>query len=199
MNELANHWGPSLQALSYWIAYKQQYYRHHLLTEGAVVGELTQLISANIDSSLKLECESLYKQFDANFPDSKQCDLVIGKKTTRNSTKIKKRYPKLNSDEILEAIEVKRYEGDFKRISKDFEKIYDLRKANPKAQLFTLVVGQKQLPIEIFTDSYNVRKSNIYSGSMSFKAIPRLGKKAYATKKKSDLGIYSVLIEIDPA
>lgn len=198
MKDVPKHWNSVLQALTYWIAYKQQYYRHHLLTEGAIVGELTQLIWSNIDSSMKLECESLYKQFDTSIPDSKLCDLVIGKGTIRNTTKISGKYPKLNSEEILEAIEVKRYEGSFERITADFEKIYELRKGNPQARLFTVIVGQKELPYRVFTDSYNVKKSNVYNGPLKFEAKPRLGKKAYSTKKHNDLGVYSVLIEVDP-
>ena len=61
---------------------------------------------------------------------------------------------------------------------------------------YLVVIGQKKLPVKIFKDTHNVKRKNIYTGDRYFKAIPRIGKKAYPSKKESISGAYAALIEI---
>lgn len=192
MNELAKHWGPSLQALAYWVAYKQQYYANSLLPEGAIVAELTQLLSSNIDSGLRVECEKMYKEIDYTIKDGGRADIIIGAKGKLKD----KKGSKISKDELHEVIEVKRYEGSFNRLVNDMEKLSVLNINGTDVRKYLVVIGQKKLPEKIFKDTHNVIRKNIYTGDGSFKAIPRIGKKAYPTKKESTSGAYAALIEI---
>jgi hypothetical protein len=192
MNDLPNHWAPALQALAYWIAYKQQYYSNSLLPEGAIVAELTQLLSSNIENGLRVECEKMYKELDDTILDGGRADIIIGKKGKLKD----KKGSKITKDDIREVVEVKRYEGSFDRLVKDMEKLNALNITWVDVRKYLVVVGQKKLPEKIFTVKYNVKRNNIYTGNGTFKAIPRIGKKAYPTKKKSTSGAYAALIEI---
>lgn len=192
MNELANHWGPSLQALAYWIAYKQQYYANSLLPEGAIVAELTQLLSSNIDNSMRVECEKMYKEIDNTITHGERVDIIIGTKGTLAD----KKGSKISKENIHEVIEVKRYEGAYKRMIKDMEKLSALNIEGTDGRKYLVVVGQKKLPDKIFNNTQNVKRTNIYQGDKQLQAVPRLGKKAYPTKKESTSGAYAALIEI---
>src|SRR4030042_2856517 len=192
MNQIPNHWAPALQALAYWIAYKQQYYSNSLLPEGAIVAELTQLLSSNIDNTLRVECEKMYKEIDSTIEDGGRADIIIGAKGNLKD----KKGSKISKETIHEVIEVKRYEGSFNRLVKDMEKLSALNIDGNEGRKYLVVVGQKKLPGKIFNDKHNVKRKNIYRGEGDFQAIPRMGKKAYPTKKESTSGAYAALIEI---
>lgn len=191
---IPKYWNEILQGLSYWIAYKKQYFKDHLLTEGAIVAELTQLLSAKIESNMRIECERMYKEINPQIIDQSRVDILIGKKTNDKykNGKIKKLMP----NELLEIIEVKRYEGDWKKVEVDFEKLFKLKKNLPNTRLFQIVVGQEKLPDKIFNSKHNLMRRSIYNGNVELKTLPRLSKKAFSTKKESEKGVYSILIEI---
>ena len=102
----------------------------------------------------------------------------------------------LKSKDITEDIEVKRYEPGFDLIICDMEKLHRLKKHSPDIRRFLVVVSQRSLPTEIFTSAHQIRKTNLYSGTQAIIAKARLGKKAYATKSKSEYGAFAALIEI---
>lgn len=190
MKQVPQYWSPVLQALAHWIAYKKQYYHGHLLSEGAIVAELTQLLSAKIDTNFKIQCERMYKDFVRSLNDQTRVDIVIGDKlkvTTKGKLKV---------DGLTDIIEVKRYEGQFSKIEDDFEKLAVLKDACSEARLFQVIVGQHILPDKLFTDNHNVKTGNVYKRDKPIEARPRMGKRAYNTKKDSKYGVFAVLIEI---
>lgn len=192
MADLSNHWASALQALVYWVAYKQQYYSNSLLPEGAIVAELTQLLSSSVDNSIRVECERMYKDIDSTIEDGGRADIIIGAKGKLKD----KKGSKVSKDDIHEVIEVKRYEGSFNRLIKDMEKLSVLEIKGTAVKKYLVVIGQKKLPEKIFKNTHNVIRKNIYTGEGCFEAIPRIGKKAYPTKRKSISGAYAALIEI---
>ena len=196
MNELPKHWHSTLQGLSYWIAYKRQYFSRHLLPEGAIVAELTQLLSANIETGMKIECERMYKSFGYKEFGQGRMDIAIGKITDTEKAKAKKGKRRSTIDELHEMVEVKRYEGDKKKLFKDMEKLALVSDENNEVRKFLVVVGQNKLPDLFFTDKHKVRTGNVYDGENEVEAHPRSGKKAYSTKKDGVKGTFSVIIEI---
>ena len=48
---------PVLQGLAYWIGYKKELYRHHLLNEGGIIVEITLLINEFKSDGEIVKCE----------------------------------------------------------------------------------------------------------------------------------------------
>lgn len=192
-NKPPQYWERVLQALVYWIAYKNQHFSKHLLTEGAIIGELTQQLSAKTDAKQDIECEVMYKHFIDSKNDTTRTDIIIGNKPLRLPTNKKSN---INTQNVTDIVEVKRYEHNIKNIYKDLEKLAELKETSNKLRLFLIVIGQKKLPEELFTKYHNVRRKNIYNGTTKLKAHPRMGKKAYGSKRKSENGVFAVLIEV---
>ena len=188
MKDVPKHWEKVLQAAAHWIAYKKQYFDGHLLLEGAIVAELTQLLSAKLDKSMQLKCEMHYKNILGAGKGSKRADLVVGKK---------------ESDEFIihEVIEVKRFEinkkkGNLNEIKKDFEKLSQVTDLNPRPRLFQLIVGQHSLPDVYFNKKKeSMKRKNVYQGNKPINAIPRLSRRAV---NRSGLGGFCLLIEVNP-
>ncbi len=201
-NTIPKYWNSTLQALCYWIAYRKEYFYGNLMPEGAIVAELTQLLSTNCDSSLRIECERMYKDFGSNDDSNARMDICIGKRVISSvlDSKMKKaqHHQKfLEKDDLFEAIEVKRYEGDIKRLYEDMEKLGKFKVAEQQPiRRFLVVAGQRELPTEFFNKKHNLIRKNIYKGDAKIVAIPRISKKAYSTKKDSSKGVFAVLIEI---
>ena len=66
-----------LQGITFWLGYKRQYYRGYHLTEGAIVGELTQLLYSNIENNKKVICEKMYKEIIEEWDGLHRLDLLI--------------------------------------------------------------------------------------------------------------------------
>ena len=185
MNNPPKHWSATLQAMAHWVAYKKQYFNGHLLLEGAIIAELTQLLSAKLDFPLRLKCEMMYREIFDQITDQTRTDLVIGK--NENDKFI-----------IKEVIEVKRYEvnkkvDNFDKIQEDMEKLYLLSKIANCPRLFLVVIGQHKLPSKLFGELKGMKRSNVYEGQLPFEAKPIMSRKAI---NKSDHGAFGLLIEI---
>jgi hypothetical protein len=176
-----------LQALTHWISYKREYFRNHLLPEGALVAELTQLLSAKVPSEYRVYCETLYNEIDESILENIRADITV--------------YEVVGDFlELRDVIEVKRYESkvDFDKVLKDSKKLSILKAGNPDVRLLQIVAGQKKAPREFLTEAHNAQKKIIFSDNNDFFVKARLSKKAYGTKKSSDSGAFAVLLEVQP-
>lgn len=196
MKDIGNHWGKVLQAVAHWIAYKKQYFDGHLLVEGAIVGELSQLLSAKLKNGLALKLEMHYSDIDSAITDGSRCDIAIGKFVK-------------GIFQVEEVVEVKRFEVDKKAnniggIEEDFIKLNRLNNTNPRPRLIQVVVGQRTLPKEYFgngkkdsqKNSNGMKTGNVSKNkSNAIVARPRMSRKALNTK---GFGGYALLIEVNP-
>ncbi len=184
--DIAPYWGPVLQGVSHWIAYKKQYFDGHLLLEGAIIAEVTQLLSSKLDNSLRLNCEIMYKDIFEQLSSQKRCDLVIYQKGEDYSC-------------VKEVVEVKRFEiskknENLKEIQKDMEKLSQLLHMSPQVSLYIAVFGQHKLPSEYFGPKGGLRRTNLYKGKLPLVATPIMSRRAI---NRSSYGGFGVLIEIE--
>lgn len=199
--DIPRYWQKVLQALAYWIAYKKEYFHDHLLSEGAIVAELTQLLSANTDSNQRVECERMYKHFCTSISENIRADIVVGVKPEKTQKEKEEKKRKLISlTELTEVIEVKRYETDFKGIEKDFEKLDKLKilkTAKPSLRLFQVIVDQNSRPQKLMNENCRLFTRNIYTGHNGLDVRSRLSKRAYSTlNTKAGRGVHVVLLEL---
>lgn len=196
MKDVPKYWEKVLQAVVHWIAYKKQYFDGHLLIEGAIVGELSQLLSAKLENGLKLNLEMQYSKVDTKITDSTRCDIAIGRYIGDNFI------PE-------EVVEVKRFEIDknnnnLNAIEDDYKKLNRLTSMKSKPRLFQLIVGQRSLPHHYFGNtkskdskrSVGMKTSNVSMDRMSgIIAKPRMSRQAMNRK---GFGAFGILIEINP-
>lgn len=190
MQDIPRYYEPVLQALTHWIAYKREYFYEHLLPEGAIVAELTQLLSAKLPSGFQVKCETLYKDMDPTVEKLIRADITISECVD-------------GCLELRDVIEVKRYDSaaDFDKVIKDADKLSILREALPHVSLLQVVAGQRRAPDKLVTDAHNVVRNNIYpklKGIERLDVRARICKKAYGTKRPSASGAFAVLLEVSP-
>jgi hypothetical protein len=179
---LTNWTEPLLQGLAYWIGYKKQLYPHSPLSEGAIIGESTNLIYSHLENGQKLHCEYSYSKI-LDFDTEDRADLVI----TEN-------------DELSVVIEVKRLEAGRTRIIRDFEKLFGIRYPDKKVRCFVLLVCQQKLPKE-FVNNKGVAKTGVLtfeslSGNIDVKVL-RTCKSTFSFKENAiSKANYVCLIEV---
>jgi len=126
-----------MQGICYWMGHRRAYYRHHDLVEGAIVGELANLIHANIGLDDQLSCEvpykSLIKDFVPGAPYSERLDLLIKEKSA-------------SGEEKLTAIEVKRGKAAPSLVLEDIMSLSILKDIRPDISTFVLIVCENKLP-----------------------------------------------------
>jgi len=70
----------ALQGLAFWIGHGRSLYRDHSLSEGAITGELCNLIFANRPADWRIACEVQYKELAPDhFRGQHRADLVVYK------------------------------------------------------------------------------------------------------------------------
>lgn len=188
---IPEYFTPVLQGIAHWVNYKAQYYRGHLLSEGALVGELTQLFAASITRPLQVRCELLYKSHGARSLGQKRMDLAIGEPTLTQGGEIRA------TDLVV--IEVKRFNpATWTKIEEDFHKLVEIKKAVPSCRAFQVVIGQTDRPSLLFNKNHEMLRRAIFRAG-SFYALPRMSKKSFHTKRNSERGAYAALLEVLPA
>ena len=155
LKEISHYWQRVLQGTAHWVSYKKQYYAGNLLTEGAIVAEIAQLIATFLPDNEKFECEKMYQELDVFIEDQTRIDIVIGKWKKVDGKKV------LINNHIHSAIELKRYENNWDFIQNDFEKLWRLKRKLKNIRLFVVLVGQGKLPKKLFSDSFNIKRNNI--------------------------------------
>ena len=171
---------PTLQGIVFWLGYKKQYYSGYHLTEGAIIGEITQLIASNLDKSEKLKCEVLYNEIIEELSDSIRIDLSI--------------YDRVEG-KCLYALEIKRYEAGINLIEKDLQRLYELKNHNDDIRCFLIVVSQNDYPEIFVTEEGNSKKYNI-AGEYGFDAYIRRTCKASSSFKVKDSANFASIIEV---
>jgi len=187
---LPNWVDPSLQGLAFWLGYKTNLYPHYPLTEGAIVGELASLISAHLDSGMKLECEAMYKDLHSKNMGNLRADLII----RQNS-----------SDPHV--IEVKRYTASDKLIQKDIKRLGELKESFPCTRCFLIITSQSEKPAKYLTEKTNAVRSNVWK-EKTFKSTSEIPKNLCAkvrrvckasssfNLKTSSAAHYAIIIEV---
>ena len=126
---------PVMQALAYWIGYKKELYRHHLLNEGAIVAELASLINANKSEGDVVKCEQYYDQIDGIKDTKIRADISI-----------------LRDNKIHTVIEVKREEAGNVLIENDVLKLLSIKERHPKVKCYQIIVAQGKKPRKYVSD-----------------------------------------------
>ncbi len=126
----------SLQALAFWVAYQNGRYRHHSLPEGAIVSELTCLLSGDVKGQLTIERELMYKDLLEGKPwDTKvRADLAI-----MPSEPEKRGVP-------VALIEVKRADAPWREIEGDLIALNHFKLLSQNTLTLLVVVAQAHRP-----------------------------------------------------
>lgn len=192
---------PTLQGLAFWLAYKKQFYSGYKLSEGAIVGELAQGLSSNINKESELlECERMYKELLGNDEKNIRLDLVIGNKPINESNTKSNRAAKsdkgkrLTIDDVKFAIEVKRYENGWELIIDDLKRLKKLKDAKSDVRCFLIVACQDERPKKLVSEKFNPINKEL-KASLDY-VKNRTVKKAFYSKKASNKGNFTVLIEV---
>lgn len=125
----------SLQALAFWVGYQNEVYRHHTLPEGAIVAELTRLISGKVGTGLRVECEILYRELisSGNWDKKALADIAITEILAKTTN-------------TLALVEVKRLKPSGRVIDDDLIKIGLFKKISPGTRAYLVIVGQAEFP-----------------------------------------------------
>ena len=126
----------ALQGVAYWIGHRRAYYRHHVLTEGAIVAELCNLMNAHLGEHEQLECERLYRDLLSSASPKAQApwgedrlDIAI-----------------VADRKLLAAVEVKRASATRQLIDRDLKRLSALKRAFPRMRAFLVVVSEATRP-----------------------------------------------------
>lgn len=171
---------PALQGIAFWLGYKKQYFNNYHLTEGAIVGELTQLISFSLSKEEVLRCEVMYNEINPLHNGGQRLDLSILEK---------------DSNICRYAIEVKRYEAGIKLIEKDLIKLFELKRSDEGIRCFLLVVSQNEFPEFLVTTSGNSKRINLVE-EYGLDAYVRRTCKASSSFKVSNNANFASIIEV---
>ena len=127
----------ALQGVTFWIGHRRCIYRDYPLLEGAIVAEMCNLLFANAESNLKIECETHYKDFSSKIDQNKRirADIAIFEKNSDLDTKT-----------LKYVIEVKRYSAGETNFKKDIVRLYELKKILPKIRTFLFIISEAELP-----------------------------------------------------
>ncbi len=172
---------PVLQGLAYWIGYKKELYRHHLLNEGAIVVEVASLINANKSDGDTVKCEQYYDQFEGISGTKIRADISI-----------------LKGNETHTVIEVKREESGKIMIQKDLFKLIRIKEKHPNVKCYQIIVSQGKRPQKFVTlNGVSDRKSYaIINTNYAAKAI-RVCKSTSSFRDESpNKANYVCLVEI---
>jgi hypothetical protein len=188
--DIPRYFEPVLQGIAHWVNYKAQYYDGHLLSEGALIGELTQLFSAAVSPPLHVRCERQYKSFGVTQRGQQRVDLAIGELVAGQNDQLR--------PEGLVAIEVKRYaKNTWRKIEEDLRKLCDLKSAHKGCRAFQLLIGQTDRPDRIFNTNHEMIRKAVFKEN-GYQALPRMSRKSFHTKRTSERGAYAALLEILP-
>ena len=170
---------PLLQGISFWLGYKKQLYRHHPLTEGAIVGEAINIIYANISESDALICEKMYREMGVKDAGQKRADLVIADKKTKK-------------EKII--IEVKRDSVSPTLIIEDLKRLANVKKSKRNVRCFLLLVSQGSKPKKFVTKNGIAVRRDIHFDD--FHVNVRRVCKATGSFTKQGAAHYACLIEV---
>ncbi len=173
----------AFQGLAFWIGHRRAYYRHHDLGESAVVGELCNLINANMESTEYLHCEVQYADLLARRaskrPLGTRADLVVGGKEKWDARCV---------------IEVKRSSSPTGLIDEDLVRLQGLKRAQPSIRAFLVVVSEGSRPRRYVSDKgvFDLK----FSGQGGVEFSIRRAWKASASFKNVGAAHYVCVLEV---
>lgn len=146
-----------LTGLAFWIGYKQQYFRHYRLSEGAIVCEALSLINSKIENRKKLIPEVMYRKLypkDSNYNRLERADIIIASKDADKNN---------ISKTVEDVIEVKRYSAGKTLIENDLNRLAKLLSSsdNENLRCFLIVVSESKRPKIYVNSNGNARKKPI--------------------------------------
>lgn len=183
-------WSPVLQGLSFWIGHRYEKFSNHPLVEGAIVGEMCNLISSKIGSSQRLLCETKYSRIIGSGNDRRLADLTISSNETKPGIKHKL------SSEIESVVEVKRYSQSLKAIYEDMRKLLELKRANSTPRTFLVLVAQRTRPETFVSEEGKARRDHFDIPDENGEFRVRTVKKAAKGFDSYNYAHYSCLIEV---
>ena len=136
----------ALQGLAFWIGHRHALYRHHPLSEGALVAEACNLIHANLDSGERLHCEVQYSDLvpTGTWPPElgprSRADLVIVREAPAPAAH------RSLVDQVVAVIEVKRAAAPRSQIDYDLKRLAILKVANLKVRALLFVIAEAHRP-----------------------------------------------------
>ena len=118
-----------LQGIAYWMGYKKQLFNGHLINEGAIVSEVTYIMSSCLGLNQKIACEKQYSHISSKIKSKEFADIV--------------RY---TDDKIDLVLEVKRFENGQRLIEADIYKLSKAKESSKDIRCFLLLVSQSKAP-----------------------------------------------------
>jgi hypothetical protein len=146
----------ALQGLAFWVGHRCSIYSGWELSEGALVGELCNLIHAHLGDQHSLRCEQQHSKFlpsevkRSGIGDRARVDLSIWKSITQDDGK-KSRMPEY-------AIEVKRANAPKGKIDEDLRRLAAIVEETSSIRGILCVVAEGKLP-KRFVTARGYRKS----------------------------------------
>ena len=132
----------AMQGICYWVGHRRAYYRHHSLFEGAITGELANLINSQIGTNDRLHCEVQYADLiEDRVPgvDRKiRMDLVVRTLPVEGK----------HDSENITVIEVKRGSASKQDVIHDITRLAALKEVMPEISAYVLIVSENKLPTQ---------------------------------------------------
>lgn len=186
----------ALKGIGFWVGHRRELYRHHPLAEGALVGELCNLIATELGRDQQLDCEIGYRHLlksPRNESDLEQsmsrADLVIFDRPVEGEEDY--------FDQCKSIIEVKRVQSAKKRIDKDLKRLAEAQKfSRDETRTFLVLVSQSQRPSRFTTKDGNARKGDLKIEDTNKKYWVRRSCKATSSFKGTDTAHYGCLLEV---
>lgn len=184
----------ALLGVCYWIGHRRAFYRRHPLSEGAIVAELCNLLSANLPADLELLCEVPYSKFvsvsakTSKFTERSRVDLCI---CTSKETPVQS----VRSCKVL--IEVKRGSASKKSIQGDLARLAEVKRRRPEIQVVLFLVTEQLRPKPYVTrKGYRSQKLYVVDEDVSFIYRVLSAQKAVPGLTKLDIAHYACALEV---
>lgn len=187
----------SLQGLAFWVGHRCSIYSDWELSEGALVGELCNLIHAHLNDDFSLRCEQAFSKFvpsgvsRVGIGERARVDLSIWKSHVNPEGK-RKRSP-------VFAIEVKRASAPVRKIEEDLRRLAAIVEETEGVRAVLCVISERKLPKRFVNSKTGYRKRGvtpIKTTNSSYQVIGVVRASAY--QKSIERNHYCCAIEVLP-
>ena len=144
----------ALQGLAFWIGHRRTLYRHHPLSEGALVAEACNLICPSPESGKLLLCEEQYSRlmpnggWPAELGPRARADLIFLAGISSREAKVSASLLRF----AREVIEVKRGSASSREVQEDLRRLATLKAANSSVRAFLLLVAEARRPQQFISE-----------------------------------------------
>ena len=192
-DNIASIFSGALRQLVFWVGYKHEKYYGHPLIEGAIVGELRDLISAQVSQKYSLECEVPYREFSGKDALTvkgrpEQADFALWDKKTKR---------------IVAIVELKKGKAITKKVVEDLRKLQQVK----SARLFLILVTESGVPTSLISATGRARRKidpkdgirfqvrSVCSAGTTYRSTS-IGKSGFTFNTKAKGQHFAVLIEV---